>query len=122
MSPGHGWDRTSRRAAVSRTSRVSTPWVARPAPSVPYGPGLIRPRVALSPTSPHAEAGMRIEPPPSLPCATGTTPAATAAAAPPLEPPAAPDNPHGVRPGGAKAGSAYVGNPQPRASVLAITS
>ena len=30
---------------------------------------------------------MRIEPPPSLPCATGTMAAATAAAAPPLEPP-----------------------------------
>ena len=30
---------------------------------------------------------MRIEPPPSLPCATGQSPAAVAAAAPPLEPP-----------------------------------
>ena len=30
---------------------------------------------------------MRIEPPPSLACATGTMPDATAAAEPPLEPP-----------------------------------
>ena len=30
---------------------------------------------------------MRIEPPPSVACAKGTMPAATAAAAPPLEPP-----------------------------------
>ena len=32
-------------------------------------------------------AGMRIEPPPSPACATGTMPLATAAAEPPLEPP-----------------------------------
>jgi hypothetical protein len=37
---------------------------------------------------PHALAGMRIEPPLSLPCAIGTIPAATLAADPPLEPPA----------------------------------
>ena len=34
------------------------------------------------PTSPHTLAGMRIEPPPSLPCANGTSPAATAAPGP----------------------------------------
>ena len=32
-------------------------------------------------------AGIRIEPPPSLACATGTMPEATAAPEPPLEPP-----------------------------------
>ena len=42
-----------------------------------------RPRLGLSPTSPQQAAGMRIEPPPSLPWATGTIPAATAAAEPP---------------------------------------
>ncbi len=46
-----------------------------------------RPREGLSPTSPQAEAGMRIEPPPSLAWAAATRPAATAAAEPPLEPP-----------------------------------
>ena len=46
-----------------------------------------RPRLGLRPTRPQQAAGMRIEPPPSLPCATGTMPAATAAAEPPEEPP-----------------------------------
>ena len=35
----------------------------------------------------HAEAGIRMEPPPSLACASGTMPEATAAAAPPDDPP-----------------------------------
>ena len=51
------------------------------------GPSDTRPRAGLSPTSPQQAAGIRIEPPPSLPCAIGTIPAATAAAEPPLEPP-----------------------------------
>src|SRR5262245_43250109 len=51
------------------------------------GPQGVRPRLGLRPTSPQAEAGIRIEPAPSLPCARGTAPAATRAAAPPLEPP-----------------------------------
>ncbi len=46
----------------------------------------VRSRESLRPTSPQHEAGMRTEPPPSLACAIGTTPAATAAAAPPDEP------------------------------------
>ena len=41
----------------------------------------------FSPTSPVCEAGRRIEPPPSCPIASGAMPAATAATAPPLEPP-----------------------------------
>jgi len=48
----------------------------------------VRPRVGFKPNRPQAEAGMRIEPPPSLACAAGRMPAATAAAAPPEEPPA----------------------------------
>src|SRR6202163_1085823 len=39
------------------------------------------------PTTPQQEAGMRIEPPMSVPIATVAIPAATAAALPPLEPP-----------------------------------
>nr|WP_277988438.1 hypothetical protein [Salipiger thiooxidans] len=39
------------------------------------------------PKTPQHEAGTRIEPPPSLPCAIGTIPAATAAALPPDEVP-----------------------------------
>ena len=47
------------------------------------GPTETRPRAGLSPTSPQHAAGIRIEPPPSLPCARATNPAATAAAEPP---------------------------------------
>src|SRR6218665_1266758 len=78
-------------AAVSRTVRLSTPSTARPPqPSPRSGPIGTTPRDGLSPNRPQQAAGMRMEPPPSLPCAIGTMPAATAAAAPPLEPPAGP--------------------------------
>ena len=40
------------------------------------------------PSRPQKPHGMRIEPPPSVPSASGTMPAASAAALPPLEPPA----------------------------------
>ena len=49
------------------------------------------------PTSPQAAAGIRIEPRLSVPCATGTRPAATAAPAPPDEPPAEREGFHGFR-------------------------
>jgi hypothetical protein len=42
---------------------------------------------------------MRMEPPPSLALATGTMPLATAAAAPPLDPPAVNDVFQGLRVG-----------------------
>src|SRR5215472_14389219 len=61
------------------------------------GPIGMRPRVGLRPNRPQHEAGMRMEPPLSHPCANGTTPAATAAAAPPLEPPAVRPRFHGLR-------------------------
>ena len=54
----------------------------------PLGPTGIVPRVGFSPINPLKEAGMRIEPPPSLAAASGKIPDATKAAAPPLEPPA----------------------------------
>ena len=44
-------------------------------------------RRGLRPTRPVKLQGMRIEPPPSVPTASGPMPAATAAAAPPDEPP-----------------------------------
>src|ERR671914_798679 len=56
-----------------------------------------RAKVGLSPTTPQNAAGMRIEPPPSVPTASGTIPAATAAALPPLEPPAVRLGSHGLR-------------------------
>ena len=81
---------------------MSAPFVVEPAQLSPTcGPLLTRPRLGLSPTRPQHEAGMRIDPPPSLACATGTIPEATAAAAPPLEPPAERVGSHGLRVGSA---------------------
>ena len=47
----------------------------------------IAPIAGLKPTSPVYAAGRRVDPPPSVPRASGTLPAATAATEPPLEPP-----------------------------------
>ncbi len=46
---------------------------------------------------PHRPAGWRIEPPVSVPSASGASPAATAAAEPPLEPPGMRSRSHGLR-------------------------
>src|SRR5256886_11150807 len=57
---------------------------------VPMGEGGqagTRPKVGLMPKRPVNAQGMRIEPPPSVPTASGPIPEATAAAAPPEEPP-----------------------------------
>src|SRR5207244_6544766 len=51
-----------------------------------------RSNVGLKPTTPQQAAGIRIEPPESLPSAASARPAASAAAEPPDEPPA-------IRPG-----------------------
>ena len=89
-SPGSWPAIASSATAVSSTVRVSTPSATMPWPTSPKsGPIETRPRLGLSPTSPQQEAGMRIEPPRSLPSASATMPAATAAALPPEEPPAA---------------------------------
>src|ERR1700722_2273001 len=86
--------------AASATVWASGPLVDRPARSGLSGPAAIRPRLGLIPNSPHTLAGIRIEPPPSLPWAAGARPAATAAAAPPLDPPADRLRSQGVRAGG----------------------
>ena len=57
------------------------------------------PRVGLSPTTPQQEAGIRTEPPPSEPWAKPQSPAATAPAAPPLEPPVVCSRFQGLRAG-----------------------
>jgi hypothetical protein len=54
------------------------------------------PKVALNPATPHSDAVIRIEPPPSEPIASGTMPAATAAPAPPDEPPGTRPGSHGL--------------------------
>ena len=95
-SPGSVPARTSRSAAVSATVRVSTPSCTRNCSPI-SGACDTRPRCGLRPTRPQHAAGMRSEPPPSLPCANGTMPAATAAALPPDEPPGVRVGSHGFR-------------------------
>src|SRR5260370_1330849 len=56
-----------------------------------------RPRVALSPTRPQNEAGMRGDPPPSEDMLIGRSPAGTAAAEPPEEAPAGRASLQGLR-------------------------
>ena len=53
--------------------------------------------LGFRPTMPHQAAGMRTEPPMSVPSASGTQPAATAAPEPPEEPPGVPLGFHGLR-------------------------
>src|SRR2546427_5050836 len=78
---------------------------APPQPSPASGAIDTRPRVGLRPKRPQHEAGMRIEPPPSVAWAIGSMPAATAAAAPPLEPPALCETFHGFFVGPKRRGS-----------------
>ena len=56
-------------------------------------------------------AGMRMEPPPSLAWAIGTTPAATSAADPPDDAPVEKSRFHGFRVGGASSNSVHALNP-----------
>src|SRR6266567_9345367 len=87
-------------AALSRTLMLTTwPQENPPQPSPRSGPSGLRARVGFNPNTPEAEAGIRIEPPPSLACATGSMRAATAAAAPPEEPPDECARFHGLRVG-----------------------
>src|SRR5262245_44395314 len=79
---------TSRIAALSRTVRVTAWPIDSPFHDSPAnGASVTRPRVGLRPKRPQHDAGMRIDPPPSVACAAGTIPPATADAAPPLDPP-----------------------------------
>ena len=58
-----------------------------------------RPNDAFMPGIPQNDDGMRTEPAPSVPTASGPIPAATAAAAPPDEPPGVRPRSHGLRAG-----------------------
>src|SRR2546427_3073047 len=83
--------------AASRTVRPSgQTWATS---SLPPAAGYIgtRPKVGFKPTSPQKLAGMRIDPAPSEPSASGANPAATAAAPPPVEPPGVRVRSHGFR-------------------------
>jgi hypothetical protein len=56
----------------------------------------ISPYVGFSPTTPHSDAGWRTEPPVSVPRAHTASPAATAAADPPDDPPGTVSRSHGL--------------------------
>ncbi len=97
---------------MSRTLVVRQCSTEFPPPGAPlWGPDDTRPRETLRPTSPHALAGMRIDPPPSLAPAAGTTPALTAAAEPPLEPAGVRVVSHGLCVGPYASGSVVAENP-----------
>src|SRR5688500_9825657 len=97
----------SRIAAESRTERATTCSQTSPPLTSPiHGPSEVRARVGFSPKRPQQLAGIRIDPPPSLACATGTMPAATAHAEPPLDPPVIRVGSYGFRVGGHAGGSA----------------
>src|ERR1700687_3166223 len=86
--------------ALSPTLILNTwPQENPPQPSPRSGPSGLRARVGFNPNTPEAEAGIRIEPPPSLACATGRMRAATAAPAPPDDPPEECARFHGLRVG-----------------------
>src|SRR5271155_2217356 len=95
VSPMPGPRTVSRSVAVSRTVRL-THSSTDSAVSSRIGPSETRPWLAFRPPSPQHDAGMRPDPPPSLACANGTMPLATAAAEPPLEPPGDRLRSHGV--------------------------
>src|SRR5579863_4237469 len=83
-------------SAVSITVRVigvMCDWLPKPSGVRSCGTS---PSVCLKPTTPQHAAGMRLDPPPSVPTPIGTSPAATEAAAPPLDPPHVRDKSHGL--------------------------
>src|SRR5437016_4925273 len=86
-SPTSGPATASSSRALSRTDRVTACSTTRPLITSPqWGPSGTRAREGLNPKTPQQEAGILIDPPPSLACAIGTIPQATAAADPPLDP------------------------------------
>ncbi|MGX1091928.1 hypothetical protein RKD47_002609 [Streptomyces albogriseolus] len=85
-------DTSRHHASASPAVRVRTPGAARPVRS---GEGN-RPPVTFSPSTPHHAAGIRTDPAPSEPVAHGTSPAATATAAPAEDPPGVRSARHGL--------------------------
>src|SRR5579864_608054 len=82
--------------AASSTVRVIGPrWDT--VPNRLNGHAGTRPKLGLSPNMPVNPAGIRIDPPPSVPTASAPIPAATATAAPPLLPPGVFDGFQGLR-------------------------
>ena len=94
-------------------------WAQSGALSPPEG---IRPSEALYPDSPQQADGIRSDPPPSDPVASGTMPAAMAAADPPDEPPGVCSRFHGLRVGPNSGLSVSAFQPSSGVFVLPITT
>ena len=92
--------RPRRASAASATVLAMGPEAVRPCQCAPAPPGSgTNPGVGFTPTRPQQAAGMRSDPPPSEPSASGAMPDATAAAPPPVEPPGVRLRSHGLRVG-----------------------
>jgi hypothetical protein len=121
LARGAGFDRGDETRSIADASREHTSL------TMPIGivrvtsPATKRPRVSLRPIRPQLAAGTRIDPPPSLPCAKGTTPAATSAAEPPEEPPLECASFHGLRVGAPTSGSVVQLKPNSGIRVLPRT-
>ena len=102
-------DITSSSAAVSATVRPIGPLIEKNE-SGP-GAGETRLRDGLMPNEPHHDDGLRIDPPPSEPCEIGQSPATSADAAPPDDPPQLRSRSQGLRPGGYAGGSLTLSGP-----------
>src|SRR6478672_12489542 len=90
---------TSCRSAASMTVRAHGPAWSRLLEKATRPKRLTPPYVGFTPTVPVTEAGCRIEPPVSVPMASGASKAANAAALPPPEPPGIRVVSHGLRVG-----------------------
>src|SRR5439155_3402145 len=86
----------SRRAAPS-TVRAIGPFERNPINGSADGAAGTSPTDGLNPTMLLKLPGLRIDPPRSLPSAIGSSPAASAAPAPPLDPPALFERSYGLR-------------------------
>ena len=83
-------------SAASPTVRAIGPRCAT-VPNGDSGHAGTRPNEGLRPNTPVNAAGMRIDPPPSVPMVSGPMPDATATAPPPDEPPGVLETFHGLR-------------------------
>src|ERR1700720_899275 len=84
-------------SARSSTLRAIGPCTVRLRSILAAGVCATRPMLGRMPTTPQKLAGLRSEPPMSVPCASHAVPVASATAAPPEEPAAERDRFHGLR-------------------------
>src|SRR5215831_15724988 len=87
-SPGCSPAIASRKRARSSTVRAIGPFADRVRSILATGLWATRPMLGRMPTMPQKLAGLRNDPPRSVPCASQAMPVASAAAAPPDDPPA----------------------------------